>query len=159
MLELYLLRHADALPPVGASEAADCQRPLSQRGLAQLAALRQRREPLLQRTQHWLVSPLLRTQQTAAQLRPADSSLKLCERLTPDSRCKEAIAAIDTLLAPHLVGGLPVSAVVVTHMPLIGDLIEQLSGQRIAVPTAALSLIKFDLFAPQLGTLMWSDSQ
>ncbi len=156
VVTLLLLRHGDA---VAAAVGGDSQRPLSAFGRSQLAALAARRQRELAAVSEWLVSPYLRTQQSYAEL--ADPALphRLCEALTPNASPAAAIAAIEAAAAPRLAAGQPATVAAVTHMPLVGELIEQLCGERIGVPTAALTLIRFEIFGPQLGTLVWSDSR
>jgi len=156
VLDLLLLRHADAVPQ---AVACDSQRPLSEFGRRQLDGLAERRGAELAAAGQWLVSPYLRTCQTHVALASVTAPLALCQQLTPDAAPGEAIAAIEAAAQPLLAAGSSARLVAVTHMPLIGELIEQLSGQRIGVPTAALTLIRFEIFGPQLGTLVWSDSR
>ena len=155
MLNLFLLRHAEAEP---FSPFGDSQRPVSHGGREQLNALLARRHDQLQEAGLWLVSPYLRTQQTCQQLYFGSGRVETIEQLTPESHPTTAIAAIDMALESLPNSDHTQSVVAVTHMPLIGDLIEQLCGQRIGVSTATLTLIQFDIFGPQLGTLVWSDN-
>jgi len=155
VLNLFLLRHAEAEP---FSPFGDSQRPVSHGGREQLNALLARRHDQLQEAGLWLVSPYLRTQQTCQQLYFGAGRVETIEQLTPESHPTTAIAAIDMALESLPNSDQTQSVVAVTHMPLIGDLIEQLCGQRIGVSTATLTLIQFDIFGPQLGTLVWSDN-
>jgi len=155
VLNLFLLRHAEAEP---FSPFGDSQRPVSHGGREQLNALLARRHDQLQEAGLWLVSPYLRTQQTCQQLYFGSGRVETIEQLTPESHPTTAIAAIDMALESLPNSDQTQSVVAVTHMPLIGDLIEQLCGQRIGVSTATLTLIQFDIFGPQLGTLVWSDN-
>lgn len=156
MFTLLLLRHADA---VATAVGGDSQRPLSAFGRSQLEGLAARRQSELAAVGQWLVSPYLRTRQSYLELADPARPHAFCEALTPGASPTAAVAAIETAAASLLAADQPSSMAVVTHMPLVGELIERLCGERIGVPTAALTAIQFDLFGPHMGRLLWSDSR
>ena len=144
-MKIVIMRHGEAV----ASASSDRQRALTARGMQQAAAaglcLSQQR--LL--FSKILASPYLRTQQTADQLLAHFPS---CRKITfdllePESRPSEVVDAIgkfseDTLL-------------VVTHQPLIGDLVASLCSQRVAMSPASMALLDAPVVAAGCAELLW----
>jgi phosphohistidine phosphatase len=113
-MELFLWRHADALPGV-----PDIARELSQHGHQQarkVAAWLRERAPADLR---FLVSPSVRTRQTVAHFHDEESDIQFCSPLYESTSPEEIL----TLLGwPNSV--LP--TLVVGHQPLIGELAARL---------------------------------
>jgi phosphohistidine phosphatase len=112
-MELYLIRHAEALSLAQSDVNADADRPLTEHGHAQtraLAAILQRRGV---RLDVLLTSPYLRARQTAQGLldhgAPPPPELKTCDELLPDARSGKLARALRKLRGESigLVGHMP----------------------------------------------------
>src|SRR5438309_137666 len=89
-MELYLIRHAEALPVGHDGIADDAQRPLSETGRAQCRSLAEALQRLKVKFDKVVTSPLLRAKQTAELLiehgpAPAPELLE-CNALRPDGK-------------------------------------------------------------------------
>jgi phosphohistidine phosphatase len=113
-VNLYIIRHAEAVPLTAGGVNDDADRPLTERGHAQsravAAMLRRHNVPL----DVILTSPLLRSRQTAqgvhdhgSEPRPA---IQVCDELAPDVRPKKLARALRKL------GG-KTNVALVGHMP------------------------------------------
>jgi len=117
---LVLVRHADTLPAVAG--CPDRERTLSERGQAQLSALRKwlsRRMERLPRPWRLLVSPARRAQQTAAPLAEQMDLEPLCEEMLYEAEPDD----FQALMAVHAEVG---TLLMVAHNPGLGDLASQL---------------------------------
>lgn len=98
-MELYIVRHADAIPQGDPSFADDAARPLTPRGLEQARAVA---EVLVRKGVPLgavVTSPLLRAKQTAEEIvRSWPSSppaLHVCDQLAPGSRRRKLARALE----------------------------------------------------------------
>jgi phosphohistidine phosphatase len=101
-MELYLVRHADALPQ-GDGIASDEERPLSDEGRAQATKLGcafKKRQIALDLI---VVSPLVRAVQTAAEMRTvlglSEEQIEIREELAPGGRPKKLVRYLNGLQA------------------------------------------------------------
>jgi phosphohistidine phosphatase len=141
-MDLYIIRHADALPLGVNGITADEERPLSKTGEAQarqLAAALSRRGIRLEKV---VSSPLVRARQTAEGLVQALSAPQpeviLGDELAPGGKRRNLIKFL------RAVGGAAVA--VVGHQPDLGDLAAWLIGgkkARIDLAKAGVAQITF----------------
>ena len=119
-MELFLWRHADAL-----SGVSDFERALSQRGHQQAGKaaewLHEHAGPALLSDMRILVSPAVRTRQTAAHFCKEEDKIQLCQPLYENASPKEIL---DILGWPDIT--LP--ALIVGHEPQISIFAERLLG-------------------------------
>jgi phosphohistidine phosphatase SixA len=130
-LVIDLLRHGDAAPANGGSDAA---RRLTERGRADvvLVAGQLASGPGPVRI---FSSPLVRARETAdlvANRLPAPLAVERLDALSPDN---EPEAVIDALLEQGIETG---HVLMVGHQPLLGRLVEHLTGTEPALPPATL---------------------
>ena len=125
-MNLYVVRHADALPVGEAGITTDEDRPLSEDGRAQvkmLAAALKRQGIRLDRV---VTSPLLRARQTAEGLLAAAieplPNLELCEHLAPGGKRRKLARFLRDL------GGNDVA--LVGHQPDLGACVAWLVGSK-----------------------------
>ena len=125
-MNLYLIRHADAVTLGQNNVSTDEERPLTEIGQAQtkaLAATLQKQGAQLD----WIVhSPLVRAQQTAAGIakhwQPLAPPLQECEQLAPGGRPKKLVRFLRRLNGDNFA--------LVGHMPDIGELAGWLIGGK-----------------------------
>ncbi|MFI8483160.1 phosphohistidine phosphatase SixA [Pseudomonas sp. NPDC078700] len=134
-MRLWLLRHGEAQP----SAASDAVRPLTAHGQDQVrkAALQLEGRPIRQ----IIASPYLRTQQTAALVAEVlgyKSPIITAPWLTPDSQSRNVIRQLDVFADEEVL--------LVTHQPLVGDLVGLLvHGHREQpLPMMTASLAELD---------------
>jgi phosphohistidine phosphatase len=157
-MELYLIRHADAVPLGKEGISDDADRPLSDRGRAQcpvLAAALHRAGVHLDAV---LTSPLLRARQTAEGLLenwPGETpALYPCNALAPGGKRRKLMRS---LLGN---GGGEVGAVaLVGHMPDLAEFAGWLIGERkigLSLAKTGCAHIRFDAEPDKgEGTLAW----
>ena len=144
MAHLLVMRHGDAEPSAVNDEA----RRLSARGRSEV----QRIGRAL--VTHLLIdkivaSPLVRAQETASLVAACyghEIQRDTCVSLSPNGISDQVIAEFDEGVG---------SVLLVTHMPLIADLVSALSGKRQAVQTAELFCFDMQMKAP-LRPLMFN---
>jgi phosphohistidine phosphatase len=132
-MDLYVIRHADAVKWDEPDGHEDAERPLTEAGETQartLATALQRRGV---RLSYVLCSPLLRARQTAEgmlrQWTGASPELRTCDALAPGGRRKRLAKAVDKLDAE--------AVAVVGHDPDLSEFVGWLLGSRkIAVELA-----------------------
>lgn len=131
-MEIYLLRHGDAADRVTGGYARDEERPLTEAGREEASVAAEALVGLGAAIDLVLCSPLVRAEQTAGIVakivRPA-RGLEHCVALAPGGDPEEIVAAI--------VGGTSRSALLVGHMPDLGELAGWLVWGQ---PEAALAL-------------------
>jgi phosphohistidine phosphatase len=149
MIELLVLRHAEA----EFRAASDAQRKLTPLGRSQLQqVLDQSREALQQVRQVW-VSPYVRAQQTcelALACLPSGVPVITREGLTPDGHPAQVLEWLQAAQEQPIL--------LVSHQPLVGELVCQLCGfepGEIAMGTSALAALSMPLVAPGLAQLRW----
>ena len=127
-MDLYLIRHADALPLEAANTDNDADRPLSATGQEQARALA---TGLQRRSVHFnfvVTSPLTRAQQTAeGMLRHwpeggAVPELRVCEELAPGGKRRKLARFLGSLAGE--------AVAVVGHQPDLGEFGGWLLGHR-----------------------------
>jgi phosphohistidine phosphatase len=153
-MNLYIIRHADALPR-GQDGVADEERPLTDKGREQCRKVAQallRHGAVLNSL---ISSPLVRAQQTAEEIRqhwsPSAPTLQVCEELAPGRRFKK--------LVRWLVGLGEENVGLVGHEPDLSKFIAWLIGSK----QAQLNLVKAGVAAVACdgtltkgcGTLQW----
>ncbi len=151
-MDLYLIRHADALALGDRGIASDAERPLSDLGENQARALGKGLRHRGMRFDKVVTSPYLRARQTADALLsgwPAPvPEVLVCEDLVPDAKPKK--------LARFLTGG---SIALVGHMPHLGILTAWLIGSKKAQINLAKAGVAHvacgDEFQKGAGTLVW----
>ena len=154
-MNVYLIRHAEAVPLELSGVNADADRPLTPHGHAQCRALAPallRRGVVLDLV---LSSPYLRCRQTAQGLldhwNESKPRVEECEYLAPDGKAGK--------LARELRKLKPASAALVGHMPDLAELTAWLIGSkktRLDFDKAGVACVSFDDL-PDKGTgcLLW----
>ena len=154
-MDIYLIRHADARPLGEGGITQDEDRPLSDEGIAQAAALAralQRHGVQLSRA---LTSPLLRARQTAEGMLgawPAPApELEACECLAPGARPKELARFLRRSGGDHVA--------LVGHQPDLGRFAAWLVGSKNAQIDLAKAGVAYvtcdDQPRKRTGTLVW----
>ena len=131
------MRHGDAEP----SAVSDEVRPLSARGRAEVQEVGRALVAHLG-IDKIVASPLVRAQETASLVAACYSheiQRDTCVSLSPNGIPDQVIAEFDEGVG---------SVLLVTHMPLIADLVSALSGKRQAVQTAELFCFDMEMKAP-----------
>lgn len=133
------MRHGEAEP----MQADDAARALTERGISQA------NEMALWLKAHFqpraiLVSPYLRAQQTAEQVRKHNQLhyFEVCKDIVPSGDARFAIDYLETLMSlnPELDTWL-----MVAHMPIVSYLVDQLSpGDMPIFSTAGVAVIQYD---------------
>lgn len=137
MAHLLIMRHGDAEP----SAVSDEVRPLSARGRAEVQEVGRALVAHLG-IDKIVASPLVRAQETASLVAACYSheiQRDTCVSLSPNGIPDQVIAEFDEGVG---------SVLLVTHMPLIADLVSALSGKRQAVQTAELFCFDMEMKAP-----------
>lgn len=154
-MELYLIRHADAVDLVTSGQSDDAQRPLSEAGRGQCAPLAMALQRHEVRPARVVTSPLLRARQTAEGLLaswvPPVPELQVCDELAPGSKRRKLTRFVRDLGADVVV--------LVGHMPDLAAYAAWLIGSKkgqIDLAKAGVARIDFDgKFAKGRGTLTW----
>ncbi|WP_417614886.1 phosphohistidine phosphatase SixA [Oceanisphaera sp.] len=125
-MNIFIMRHGQA----AATASTDALRPLTEQGRDEVCLMAQWLAPQVPKFDRVLVSPYLRTSQTWQQLSRyiAASQVEVCDELTPDA---DADIAASLLLAYgdlHPGGNL----LVISHMPIVGFLVESLCPATMA---------------------------
>ncbi len=131
------MRHGDAEP----SAVSDEVRPLSARGRSEVQEVGRALVAHLG-IDKIVASPLVRAQETASLVAACYSheiQRDTCVSLSPNGIPDQVIAEFDEGVG---------SVLLVTHMPLIADLVSALSGKRQAVQTAELFCFDMEVKAP-----------
>ena len=131
------MRHGDAEP----SAVSDEVRPLSARGRAEVQEVGRALVAHLG-IDKIVASPLVRAQETASLVAACyghEIQRDTCVSLSPNGIPDQVIAEFDEGVG---------SVLLVTHMPLIADLVSALSGKRQAVQTAELFCFDMEMKAP-----------
>ena len=155
-MELYILRHGDAVDRVTGGYARDEERPLTEQGREEASLAGRALSALGARPDLLLTSPLVRARQTAElaaeALRPRRGPLESAA-LAPGGSSEAVLAAL------RETGGAR-AALLVGHMPDLGELVGWLVwGQPdLAVPLRTGGVCRVDLPdqpAPGTGDLRW----
>ena len=136
---LDLVRHGDA---VAAAAGGDAERPLSPRGIGEIALLGRRLTQLGPPPSYVYTSPLLRARQTAALLLGGFARAPephVSDALRPDGEPEDVVAWLggEAPDATHLM--------LVAHMPMLGDLVGHLTdGSSYGLRPGELVRLEFD---------------
>jgi len=136
---LDLVRHGEALPT---SAGGDAERPLSPRGIGEIALLSRRLTRLGPPPAYVFTSPLLRARQTAALVLggyPDGPEPVVSDALRPDAEPEDVVAWLNGEApdASHLM--------LVSHMPMLGDLAGWLTdGSSHGMRPGELVRLEFD---------------
>lgn len=131
-MDIYLLRHDDAVDRVAGGYARDEERPLTEAGRGEARAAAEALRWLGSPIDLILTSPLVRAEQTAtiaAELLLPTRGLARCAPLASGGDLEEIVAA--------LVAAAPTNVLLVGHMPDLGELAGWLAWGR---PEATLTL-------------------
>lgn len=148
MMELFILRHGHAQDYA----PRDRDRQLSERGREELHGVLQECQEALQNLQYIFVSPYVRAQQTAEVVAEylVDVPRETLDNLSPNS---DPLKLINELAAKDLQAMLLVS-----HQPLVGELVNRLCGVEVGhypMATAALAALDMDILASACAELRW----
>lgn len=151
-MELFVLRHGQAEPQQTTDEA----RNLTQKGRADVAFSIRHSMTDLKGVQEIWTSPLVRAQQTAAIVRDllaaegVNVNIHTTPLIVPEADTQQVFDALQTASAT--------SILFASHMPFVGDLIDQFCGSAPgfhSMNTSSLACIDYDLAAASLGKLRW----
>jgi phosphohistidine phosphatase len=154
-MDIYLVRHADALPQGVNNIHSDEERPLSEIGWKQAAQLGKALKKMGVVLDTLLCSPLVRAQQTALQLRTVlelpESAIETRDELAPGGRPKKVARCMN---------GLPGASIgLVGHLPDVGIYAGWLLGNKelaIQFDKCGAALIHVEgAIAKGAGTLIW----
>jgi phosphohistidine phosphatase len=154
-MDLYLIRHAEAVPREDVNGVADEDRPLTDAGRDQCRALAAALQAHHITFQKVVTSPLVRSRQTAEALiehGPAPKpELLECDVLAPGGRSKKITRCLLGLEGDAIA--------VVGHMPDLGEYLGWLIGEKkvsVTLAKAGVARIRFD-GAPDKGAgeLAW----
>lgn len=140
-MRLIVMRHGHALSPVEAGVKTDADRPLSATGREEV---RKQAGRLLAKglvPDLILASPLLRAQQTAAELKRVFKDRPRLETYEPLSN---QITGADLLRGLVQDGPRPGLVMLVGHMPQLGELAGTVLGAPIGFDTAGTALLELD---------------
>lgn len=141
-MQLFIMRHGQASPIA----STDSQRELTQHGFLEASKMASWLNGEAIYFEQMLVSPYIRAQQTATTLKTDNSpaaNLTTLDFITPSGNAKQVHDYLDGLLAEKRFDRL----LIVSHMPLVSYLVEELTQGR-ACPifqTAAVAQIEYDV--------------
>lgn len=158
-MDLYLIRHAEAIPRGSEDATPDEERPLTDQGIAQarlLAEVLRQRQIALELV---VTSPLVRAHQTAERFLEAwgDSApaLEVCPRLAPGGKRRKLAAYLSELHKQ--------SVAVVGHEPDLGEFTAWLIGSRkaqVKLEKGGIALVQTPTELEKgSGTLVWLVTQ
>jgi phosphohistidine phosphatase len=155
-MDLYLIRHADALPVEAANTGSDAERPLSVTGQEQARSVAEGLQRRGVRLNYLAASPLVRAQQTAEGIlhhwsEEGVPELRVCEDLAPGGKRKRLNRFLNGLGAE--------AAGIVGHQPDLGEFGGWLLGHRkkpLDLAKAGVALIRCeDGLGKGRGILVW----
>jgi len=139
----FLMRHGEASWEAG----SDFDRELTALGREQLSLLAQRHQQELRCISKIICSPYLRTRQSAAIIASAlvDVDVIIDGQLTPNHSVKDAVSAIEMHGCDNVL--------IVTHQPLVGNLISYLEQGDQSYPEPVLpgSIYRYSMKWPGPG--------
>ncbi|MFZ5652909.1 MAG: phosphohistidine phosphatase SixA [Pseudomonadota bacterium] len=147
-MRLYLLRHGEA----ESRARSDAERRLTALGTAEVRAVAAAAAARLAGLQLVASSPYQRARQTAAELLRTlgfAGELVMVPELTPAGRLHEVGAFVESCAAGELL--------LVSHQPLVGELLRELTDDDAAEPmaTAHLAALELTAFARGGARLLW----
>jgi phosphohistidine phosphatase len=155
-VDIYLIRHAEAVDPEQAADMSDFDRPLTETGRAQAQQLAKALPVRGANIQRLFVSPLVRTRQTAEPLIAAwglaGDAVVECEELAPGGRRRKLAKRLNQ--QPASVVGL------VGHRPDLNEFAGWLIGDKdvqIALDKGGVALIRTEVDEVEKGAgeLIW----
>lgn len=149
MKTLYIMRHGQAQ----ARAATDAERALTSRGEDEVRQMVASLANDMAGLEQVWVSPYRRARQTAAianQVLGRGAEPTLTELLVPEARIEPLCEQIQNCQQSSLL--------LVSHMPLVGELLHYLTGAepgRYGMGTASIACVTLDVVAAGLGQLQW----
>lgn len=149
MKTLYIMRHGQAQ----ARAVTDAERALTDRGEADVRAMVASVANELAGLEQVWTSPYRRARQTAAianQVLGRGAEPTLTELLVPEAGVEPLCEQIQNCQEPSLL--------LVSHMPLVGELLHYLTGAepgRYSMGTSSIACVTIDVVAAGLGQLQW----
>lgn len=150
-MELFILRHAEA----GLDAPSDFDRTLTELGKLQLSQVVGRHQEALAGISQVWVSPYVRTQQTLAHIRhwlPAQLPIETHDALTPESPVAGVLPLLERSAGQRVL--------MVSHQPLVGELVAKLCGLppgAYRLGTSALTHIELPLVGFGQGSVRFCD--
>lgn len=150
-MDLFFLRHGEAEPRA----ASDVERRLTRRGESDVLGVIASRRAELAGIELIVTSPYRRARQTAkiaAQALGFERELLITELLEPGAEPRALLHFIDTLGSG--------SVLLVTHQPLVGNVLSLLSGDNIwlGTGTAHLVALQAEALAPGFADARWAQT-
>ena len=147
-MQVFIFRHGQA----EILAARDQDRALTPRGRQDVAQVVRYRLQELSNIERILVSPILRAQQTATIVceHLPNKPIEFTELLLPDADPLELCEFVDSLDLT--------SVLLVSHLPLVGKLVDILCGLTrgyCTMDTATLAYVETELLVKGLGQLRW----
>ncbi len=142
IINLYIMRHGDAQPYA----SSDKMRELTPRGIAEVQKNGMWLKQQVDGFDLVLVSPYIRAQQTCkliCDLIGTPNKLETIDDLVPEGSPENVHDYIDAAIELEQ----PKNILLVSHMPLVSYLVEELSIERISpiFPTAGIAYIEYDV--------------
>lgn len=148
-MNIFVMRHGQAAPEA----SIDALRPLTEHGRDEVSLMAQWLAPQVSQFDLVLISPYLRAQQTWLQLSDHITAqhVETCDQLTPN--CDADLAA--SLILAY--GEMPANAniLVISHMPLVGYLVESLCVGVMAPIFVTSGMAKITVNTGSGGLLAW----
>jgi len=150
-MDLFLLRHGEAEPRA----ASDAERHLTGRGEKEVQAVIESRQAELAGVKLIVTSPYRRALQTAkiaAQVLGFSQELLVTEQLEPGGKPRALLDFIDALEVE--------SVLLVTHQPLVGNVLSLLSGDNVWLGTGTANLVALqaEALAPGFADVRWAQT-
>lgn len=155
-MQLFILRHGHAEPQVTTDQA----RNLTSTGRGVTQAVVRAALPQLNNLQQIWASPLVRAQQTAhlALHFLPQLHLQTTDCLVPEANPAIVYDWLESLRQTAELDNKTASIMIVSHQPLVGNLVNQLCGKTpeyYPMDTSTLAAIELDVVAPGMGKLLW----
>ncbi|GAA3528028.1 phosphohistidine phosphatase SixA [Zobellella aerophila] len=148
-MNIFIMRHGQSAPEA----SSDALRPLTEQGRDETCLMTQWLVPQVPGFDRVLVSPYLRAKQTWQQIAdkiPA-AQVEWCEELTPNADPDIAASLLLAYAEINEAGNL----LVVSHMPLVGFLVESLCPPLMAPIFVTAGIAKITLNAGQGADFNW----
>lgn len=148
-MKLLVMRHGEATPLVD----SDANRALTKRGVEQAHNAARLLVEKGHRPEVLLVSPLLRAQQTASEVRHAAYKFsstvnqETVALLSPDGSLEALVAYLEQRAETEIM--------LVSHQPLVSLLIGYLSGEQVGMDTANVAFVEINSWKKLSGDLKW----
>jgi len=145
-MQLYIMRHGQASPIAN----SDAERQLTKQGQFEAEIMGKWLKSMQVNLDHVLVSPFIRAQQTAATVRATlnwTGPSTNCDFITPSGNAGQVHDYLDGMLASSRGENAIEELLMVSHMPLVSYLVEDLTFDRKSpiFQTAAIAQIDYDL--------------